>query len=124
MAKKSSRRSRQDYLLLIVHLVIIALFCSAIAFVPSHPPHDPDEAYIVNAVRDLGTDWFQAPSLILQAHLLSQVDYYLLSQVVTVTIGVLRVVGALFMIASFTSSGSHTPMRSSAEDHYWCSSFF
>ena len=37
----------------------------------------------------------------MQAHLLSQVDYYLLSQVVTVTIGVLRVVGALFMIASF-----------------------
>ena len=101
MVEKSAWRRLERRLLPIVYVAILVLFCSSIAFLPTHIDYNPDEARIVNAVRDLGTGWFQEPSWVPRTHLLAQVDFYLLAHVVTVTVGVLKLVGAFFMILSF-----------------------
>ena len=97
MVTQRSWWSPGDQLLPGVYLVILLIFCSSIAFVPTNVPYNPDEARIVNAARESGTGW---PDWVRANHLLGQVDLYVMSELVTVTIRGLRVVAALFTILS------------------------
>jgi hypothetical protein len=90
--------STSNRLLSIVVVIVFLLICSSALYFPRYLNFNPDEARIVIELEGLAAGWFDENPLRTGTHLGSQLQYYLLPKITTVTVKTLRVLAAVFFI--------------------------
>jgi hypothetical protein len=97
ISRKIDRGSWTDRLLSIAVAIVFVLLCRSVLYLPKYQNFNPDEARLVISMEHLAEGWFDENPLT-GTHLGSQVQYFLIPKLTTVTITKLRMVAAVFFV--------------------------